>query len=482
MPGIYMALEIARKSLFVNQAAIQVTSHNIANVNTPGFSRQEAVVTEAGAVSIRPGQLGMGATVTGIRRQVDSLAEQQLVSENGVYASLGYASRAVGQVEEIFNDSSGAGLADRVNEFYNAWDDLAANPQGTAERQAVVSTAELLASEFRRVDSQLTTLRDSANRDVSSDVEEVNRIASQIAKLNGSIKVAIAQGQQPNDLLDQRGVLLKSLSEKIGYSSITDPLGQVTLFVGNGRILVEGESAGSLAVDVNPNDPDAGLVYDVKIRLPGQDGPVSTLETITGDISSGELAAVIRFRDVYMKTVRGRVDDLAYAVASQANAQHAAGYGLPSGTPPVAPTGTNFFVPIASAANAARNFFVDPAVSGDISRIAAAASPVPGDNRNSLLMAGLRNIPLAGLGNATVPNFIAGMTGQIGSEAKGAKLDFEHQKVVVNYLETRREEASGVSLDEEMTNLIRFQRAFEASTKMISILDTLLDNVINLKQ
>ncbi|GAB4233187.1 MAG: flagellar hook-associated protein FlgK [Deltaproteobacteria bacterium] len=482
MPGIYMALEIARKSLFVNQMAIQVTSHNIANVNTPGYSRQEAVITEAGAVSLRPGQLGMGSTVTGIRQQVDSLTEHQLVSENGVYASLGYTSRAVGQVEEIFNDTSGAGLSDRVNEFYNAWDDLAANPRGTAERQTVVSTAELLAAEFRRIDSQLTTLRDNANRDVASGVEEVNRIASQIAKLNGSIKVAIAQGQQPNDLVDQRGVLLKSLSEKIGYSSITDSLGQVNLFVGKGRTLVEGESAGSLVVDVNPNDPEAGLVYDVKIRLPGQNGPVSALDTITGDISSGELAAAIRFRDDYMKTVRDRVDRLAYAVASQTNAQHAAGYGLATGTPPVAPTGMDFFVPIASAVNAARNFLVDPAVSGNISNIAAAETPVAGDNRNSLRMADLRNLPRADLGNATVPDYIAGMVGQVGSETKGVDLDLAHQKVVVNYLETRREEVSGVSLDEEMTNLIRFQRAFEASTKMISILDTLLDNVINLKQ
>ncbi|MGZ8462648.1 MAG: flagellar basal body rod C-terminal domain-containing protein [Candidatus Deferrimicrobiaceae bacterium] len=107
---------------------------------------------------------------------------------------------------------------------------------------------------------------------------------------------------------------------------------------------------------------------------------------------------------------------------------------------------------------------------------------LPGDNRNALLMAGLRNISVADLGNATIPDYIAGLVGQIGSETKGVSLDLQHQKVVVNYLETRREEVSGVSLDEEMTNLIKFQRAFQAATRMISTIDTLLDDVINLRK
>ncbi len=492
MSGIYMAMEIARKAMFANQTAIQVTSHNIANVNTPGYSRQEAILTEAGAMSSSPGQLGMGSVVSGIRQQADLLTERQLVSENGSYASLDYTARAIAQVEGIFNDTTGTGLENRVSEFFNSWDDLSANPQGTAERQAVVSTAELLASEFRRIDSRLTTLKENTNKDIVSITGDVNRIAAQIASLNGAIKAALVQGQQPNDLLDQRGVLLKSLAEKIGYSSITDSLGQVDIYVGNGRTLVDGESAGSLVADASTPAPGSELVYDVKIRLPGQTGPVQVLDTITGSISSGELSSAVRFRDGYLTTVRDRVDQLAYAINTQVNALHSAGYGLPGGVPP---TGVAFFTPLvpidplAPSKDAARNFQVDAGIVSDLRRVAAARvegaetpPALPGDNRNALLMAGLRNVSVADLGDATIPDYIAGMVGRIGSETRGADLDLQHQKVVVNYLETRREEVSGVSLDEEMTNLIKFQRAFEASTKMVSLLDTLLDDVLNMKK
>lgn len=486
MPGIYMAMEIARKALFASQTAIQVTSHNIANVNTPGYSRQEAILTEAGAMSSSPGQLGMGTIVSGIQQQVDQMTDRQLVSENSTYASLEYTSSATGQVEAIFNDTTGAGLANRVSEFFNSWDDLSANPQGTAERQTVVSTADLLTAEFRRVDSQLTSLKDNANKDVVSIVGEVNQIATQIASLNAAIKSALVLGQKPNDLMDQRGVLLKSLAEKIGYSSITDSQGQVNIYVGNGRTLVDGETAGSLVTDVNTASTGSELVYDVKIRLPGQNSPVSVLDTITGNLTSGELAAAIEFRDDYLTTVRDRIDKLAYAINTQVNTQHAQGYGLAGSDPS---TGVNFFTPLAAEKDAARNFNVAGNIASDLRLIAAARvdgtetpPALPGDNRNALLMAGLRNISVSDLGNATVPDYIAGMIGQIGSETQGVDLDLQHQKVVVNYLETRREEVSGVSLDEEMTNLIRFQRAFEAATKMISLLDSLLDDVINLRK
>jgi flagellar hook-associated protein 1 FlgK len=252
--------------------------------------------------------------------------------------------------------------------------------------------------------------------------------------------------------------------------------------VGNGRPLVDGETAGSLAVQVG-----SGSVYDVKIFLPGQNILVSVPDTITGDIASGELAAAIRFRDGYINTVRDRVDQLAYAISTQVNDQHVQGYDLDGNL------GDLFFTDLSAGggAGAAHDFRVAASITSGLRLIAAASPPppaLPGDNRNSVLMAGLRNISIAGdisvagLGGATIPDFIAGMVGQIGSETKGADLDLRHQKVVVNYLETRREEVSGVSLDEEMTNLIRFQRAFEAATRMISVLDGLLDDVLNLKK
>jgi flagellar hook-associated protein 1 FlgK len=599
-----MAMEIARKALYVNQMALQVTSHNVANANTPGYSRQSAIVTESSAMSFNPGQLGMGAQVTQINRSVDAFTEKQLIAENSTYSQLDYTARSVGQVEAIFNDNNGASLADRVNEFYHAWDDLSANPQGTAERQTVVSTAELLTSEFRRVDQQVATLKENANKDVQSLVGEINQIAEQIASLNGSIKINMAQGQSPNDLLDQRGELLKELGAKIGFTTVTDDYGQVNVYVGRGRALVDGENVGKLYTDINTSTPE--LLYDVKIQLPGQKDDFNQFDTITADITGGQMASAISFRDGYINTVRDRIDQLAYAITNQTNAMHVVGYGLSSGTPPVATTGNAFFAPLSDVERAASNFNVDASVLGDIRKVAAAgatkasgsiaftgvpsvatapppsitigadtydfydsaagayagantgvdlngartaadvasrlaaasvganyglqargglllavatadgaagnaiamtlagndpgrvinlsgatlaggvdfpASPPPvGDNRNAVLMSGLGNVKVDYLNNgATIPDFIAGMIGQIGSETKGVDLDLKHQKVIVDNLETRRQGVSGVSLDEEMTNLIKFQRAFEASTKMITIIDQLLNSIITMK-
>ncbi len=604
MPGIYMAMEIARKALYANQMSMQVTAHNVANANTPGYSRQEAITTESSAMTFNPGQLGMGAQVVAINRSVDAFTDSQLVTENATYSSLDYTSKSVGQVEAIFNDNNGASLADRVNEFYHAWDDLSANPQGTAERQTVVSTADLLTSEFRRVDQQVATLKENANKDVKSIVADVNQLAEQIGSLNGSIKLNIAQGQSPNDLMDQRGELLKQLGQKIGFTTVTDNYGQISVYVGKGRALVDGENVGKLYTDINTNTPD--LLYDVKIQLPGQKGDINQWEAITSDISGGQLASAISFRDGYINTVRDRVNNLAYAITNQVNATHVVGYGISTGTPPVAQTGNAFFAPLSGITDAAMNFKVDSSVLNDINKVAAAgatkasgsvvftgvptvatlpapsitigadtydfydsaagayggantgvdlngartagdvasrlaaasvganyilqarggllmaiasadglagnaipmsmagndptkainlsgvafsggvdfpSSPPPvGDNRNALLLSGQGNVKVSYLENgASVPDFIAGMIGQIGSETKGINLDLQHQKVIVDNLETRRQDVSGVSLDEEMTNLIKFQRAFEASTKMITIIDQMLNTIITMK-
>lgn len=611
MPGIYAALEIARKSLFVNQVAIQVTSHNVANANTVGYSRQTAVLVEANPQSSKPGQMGMGSMVETISRSSDSFIERQLTAENGSLAGLAYTATVLGQVEIIFNSNTGASLSDRINEFYNAWDDLTVNPQGSAERQTVVSMGQLLAAEFRRIDTQLVTLKQNANSDVETKLDDVNQLVSEISTLNSSIKIAYAQGQQPNDLLDQRSLALKNLAEKINFTTITDKQSQVNIYVGKGQAILEGETAGELVADVDTSSSD--LLYAVRLRLPGQ--TTGTYVDITSDISGGELASAIGFRDDYIDEVARRVDSLAYAVATSTNVQHMSGWTLPTGTPATSLTGIDFFEPINDLTNAARNFFVGSEVDSDIRKVAAAGatnafgaltvstippdgstvtiggktfefnstgaasagnvlvgtsdaflislglggstgaavakslelsaaadkiinptlytvsarggvafvqadasgiagntiaisktadpsgtfsltgsvltggvdfptSPPPvGDNRNAVVLAGLRNVASDILGQATVPDFIAGeIVGRVGSEAKGVNQDYTAQKTIVSYLEQRREEVSGVSLDEEMTNLIKFQRGFEASARMITLVDQLLNEIINLRQ
>jgi flagellar hook-associated protein 1 FlgK len=480
MPGISSTIEIARKAIFASQMGLQVTGHNIANVNTEGYSRQSVILEESQPQSFSPGQIGTGVFATAILRSVDGLIENQLIVETGSYSTLDYSANVVGQVESLFDETSGANLGGRIDEFFNAWDDLSGNPQGLAERQAVESSAESLASAFRRVDSQLRSFQETANKDVASLVGEINQIAGQIAVLNGKIKLAVVGGQNPNDLVDQRAVLLQNLSEKIGFSTLTDEVGQVNVVVANGKLLVNGETAGTLSA-VPVLDPGTGETWNsVRIMVPGQVYGAS--EDITASIASGRVKAAVEFRDRYVPYVRSKLDNLAYSIADSVNQRHAVGYGL-DGT-----TGTAFFTPPASVSGAALNFAVNPAVAADLNLIAAAledptdpAGSGKGDNRNAVVLAGLRNVKYPALGDATFTEYLAGMVGEVGSEARGISEDLMQQKNILDYVTTQRERVSGVSLDEEMTNLLKFQRAFEAATKLITISDELMKQVIELR-
>lgn len=474
MAGIYEAMDIARKALFANQIGIQVVSHNVANVNTPGYSRQVVELSESTPQNFLPGQIGTGVDVTAIVRKVDQFLEGQLVTEGSSYGELKYSASALGQVEGMLDDTTGENLGKAITEFFNAWDDLANNPSGQAERQTVVSTAQALSSMFQRLDARLRTLQDSADSDVVSSTDEVNQIANQIAALNGRIKDAVGSRENPNDLMDQRSVLIQSLSEKINVTSVTDATGEVTIFVANGRPLVSGETAGELSAVPDSSNDARNAVY---LRMPGQSA--ATEFDITAEIRSGELRAAVDFRDEYAAEMQSRLDSLAYAVATDVNAVHTAGYGL-DGT-----TGVNFFVPVAPS-GAAGTIAVNDAVSADVGLVAAAtedptAGGGVGDNRNALLLAGLQDGKVASLGDGTYNDFLAGLLGKIGADVKGVNQDLSYQQNIMDYLNGRRDEVSGVSLDEEMTNLMKFQRAYQAATKLITVTDDLLKQVIDLR-
>lgn len=479
MMGITGALEIARKSLFANQLAIQVTSHNIANVDTPGYSRQRVQLQETRPMDFSPGQIGTGVEAARIRRSVDRLIESQVVAEQGLSGTLEYTANAVGQVEQLFHEGNGGTLGARIDEFFNAWEDLTVNPRGTAERQTLVSSARVLASAFRGVDGRMRTYRENADRDVAGLAGEVTEIARQIADLNGKIKSAFLGGQEPNDLLDRRSLLLQDLSERINVTTFPDVGGQINVQVANGRMLVSGEIAGSLEA-LPGTDPVSGETWNhVRIRLPNQSSPAA--EDITGTITSGSLYSALRFRDVFVPGEQAKLDSLAFDVASRVNALHAAGFGLDGST------GTDFFLPVALP-GAAANLQVNPAVEADLNRVAAASSDPtapggsgPGDNGNALLLAALREQRSAGLGGATFTEFLGGMVGAIGAEARGVNQDLAHQRSIVDFVTAQRESVSGVSLDEEMTNLIKYQRAFEAATKLVAVADDLLKQIVDLR-
>ena len=232
--SIYTILDTAKWALLTHQKSLQVTNHNIANMGTPGFSRQELILETATPLSSLPGQIGTGVRGARIRRVYDRFLESQIGKE---FQSLGrWETRedALSQVSVILNETSESGLNARMDEFWAAWQDLANNPSGQSERSNLKLKAQSLASMFNQCHSSLTELRDQMDESVLDGVGTVNLLSGQIAGLNEKIAEIEAGGEDANDYRDQREQLLKDLSEMIDFNSYEDSDGKVTVLVAGG--------------------------------------------------------------------------------------------------------------------------------------------------------------------------------------------------------------------------------------------------------
>jgi len=465
MWGTFGSVEIALRALQAQRLALDVIAHNIANANTPGYSRQVArlettppypwpgLTRGAGA-----GQLGTGVRVAEIDRLRDAFTDLQLRQQlalTGYHTVLadGYA-----QVEAVFNEPSDSSLNQQLGKFFNAWQELALSPQDTAIRVGLIEAARNLAGLFNRMAGQLKQLQQDLDFRLVNQVAELNELADRIARLNAQIGQIQGTGQRPNDLLDQRDALLEDLARIVRAAYVTAPDGQVTVYIG-GRMLIHNDQAFRLTTAAGPG----GFAEPV---WAGDGTPVLL------DDGSGELAATLRLRDTVIPGKLADLNSLAAALAGAVNAAHRAGYGLDGST------GLDFFV--FTAGEEAASLAVAPAVSDPL-KIAAALSPgSPGDGRNALNISQIQYQPQGGdLGTTTLGEFYQLLVGRLGLEARQAEDQKANQEVVKGYLESRRDSFSGVSLDEEAGRLVLYQRAFEAAARSLSVLDEVLDHLIN---
>lgn len=467
MWGTFGSLEIALRALQAQRLALDVIAHNIANASTPGYSRQTARLETAPpypwpgragqAGPAGAGQLGTGVEVGAVDRLRDAFTDLQLRQQytlSGYYTALadGYA-----QVEAVFNEPSDSGLNEQLGRFWGAWQELALNPQDTAIRASVIQSAQNLAGLFNGMVGRLRQLQQDLDFRVAGKVAEINDLAERIARLNVQIGQVRAAGQNPNDLLDTRDRLIDELSHIVRVAYVENSNGQLTVYIG-GRMLVHNEQTFSLSTAPGPEG------FAVPVWSDGS--PVAF-----GD-GSGELKALIDLRDGVIPGKIGELNSLAQALAGAVNAVHRAGYGLDNST------GLDFFV--FTAGDEAATLAVNPAVAADPNKVAAAQGPdSPGDGRGALAVAQVQYQKLMAGGAATLGEYYQQVVGRLGLEARQADDQKANQEVVQQYLEARRDGFSGVSLDEEAARLVLYQRAFEAAARSLSVLDEILDQLIN---
>ena len=462
------AMEIGKNGLRIYQVANEVTSENIANVNTPGYSRQKVILESNPPTTANGFPLGTGVKIASIERVYDGLLQQQLVSASTTQGYDTTKSQILQQIEPSFNETTQDGLGAAISNFFGAWQDLTTNPGGYFERQAVLSRSQTLADNFHSISQTLTTTIANQDATLVPLTDSINATLSNIAQLNGQIKQTEVVSGNANEIRDQRDQLISDLSQKMGIKFTENPDGTTDVYVQNGAVknfLVQGSTFGKLttggvppATTVTINDvAGATVAVDPKAAAPLYAAP-----------DGGQLWATLQLRDVIIPNYQTQVDTLAKSITDSVNAIHSAGFNPAGGSL------QNFFAPAAVVAGAAANFGLAAGLTS--ATIAASSSAtLPGDNSNALKIAQLQSDTTIMAGGATFNSFYSSFVSTVGLDVQSSKTKVTQDQAFSKQLTTLRESNSGVSLDEELTNLVKYQRSYQASAKLITTVTDMLD-------
>jgi flagellar hook-associated protein 1 FlgK len=474
MSRIWSMMDVGRRSMMNSQTALQTTAHNIANKSTEGYSRQRVEMLANLPIGDGRLQVGMGARAGVVTRTNDGFLERQIEREGNQLGYLSARSEMLGRVEEVYNEQVNKGLNHSVGNFFNSYRELANNPESLAARTQVKETADNLTKDFHRVDRQLTDIQKDADFRIATKVEEINQLTREIAKLNEKVQHIELGGAPANDERDRRDLLLKQLGEKVNIRYAESKDGQVTITAGNTAVLVSGYSQRDLEVAGTPGrDGKAEGNFEIFYKSTDSSTPVNVTRQLTG----GEIGGLLDVRDNICNGLHDAMDEMAYKLSWEVNRAQVQGYDR------AGRTGTLLFDMPDDQTGYARQMAVSQDVLNDVGRIAAAAQPgAPGDNRVANIISNLQYKQVFDDGTATVDDYYNSIVGQIGIETQRASSESESQKDIVAQLKNVRESISGVSLDEETTKMIEFQKSFDASARLIKTADEMLDTVLNLKR
>jgi flagellar hook-associated protein 1 len=537
MRSTFHGLETARRGMFTQQSALYTTGHNIANANTPGYSRQrvnfEQTEPYPAAALNRPqipGQMGTGVKAGSVQRVREGFLDLQYRGENN---KLGYweaRADALKKMEDIMNEPSDSGLAKTMDQFWQSLQDLSVNPENEGARSVVRQRGLAVVETFHYLHDSLTQIKNDLGHEIGVTITEINSLAEQISKINQQISEIEPHGYLPNDLYDERDRLIDQLSKLVNVQVespqvankgnaldiaegtynvyLVDSNGQPVLDSGGNKIyLVQGNSYQSLSfpsgqdIDGDGIKETPGTSVD-QVVLGGN--PIPIINSTTNEVifPFGKLRGLVEaygYKD-NASTVKGiypdmisNLDNLAYTFGTLFNAIHKEGYGLNSTTkaPP-------FFDELTlTVPGAAKNIQLSSAINNDLSNIAASTKQdASGNGNNALNLASVRNILLSSgnvnlidisinlppslpLKSGTIQSIYQGWIGKLGVDGQQAERLKNNSEVLRQSVEERRQSVSSVSLDEEMTNMIKYQHAYNAAARQITVIDEMLDKIIN---
>jgi flagellar hook-associated protein 1 len=508
MRSTFHGLETARRGMFTQQTALQVTGNNIANANTAGYSRQRVNFTQTESYPAAamnrpqiPGQMGTGVQAGSIQRVREEFLDTQFRGENSKLGFWNARSEGLAKMEDIMNEPSDNGLAKTLDRFWQSLQDLSVNPEDSGARSVVRQRGVAVAETFNYLSSSLSAIQGDLKTQADLTAKEINTILKDIDKINIQIREVEPHGYLPNKLYDERDLLVDKLSSlvniEVKHESLPDkPLTQGVYEI---YLLKDDGTRSSLLLDTSTE-----TINEVSVDYSGPNGEASkvlvgnTPIDIT-EFSKGKLKGFIEsygYMDgsnaegTYPKML-AHLDEMAYQFANAFNDVHKAGWSLDSiNSDPSAHKEYNFFdvsgvtagkEPLGTAK--AIKLHSDLEGQPGLDHIAAAFA-IPGDvgysgdGSNALNLANVKNDKIFS-GNATLQSYYEGAIGEMAVDAQQAVRLTQNSFVLTDAVEQRRTSVSGVSLDEEMTNMIQFQHAYNASARNITVIDEMLDKIIN---
>lgn len=467
MSKISAMMDTGKRSLMNSQTALQTVGHNIANKSTEGFSRQRVELTTNQPVTEGNLQIGMGARAGVVTRINNPWLEKQIQKEGTSMGFQDSRTNALSRVEQIYNEQANKGLNQYMTDFFNSFRELSNNPESLASRTMVRESAVALTKDFGRVVGQLKDVQEDIDGQIKTTVDEINQISKEIASLNEKIQMVEIQNTPANDERDRRDLLLKKLGEKIDISWAEGKDGMVTVTAGRTGIIVSGSGSSELKAQ------ETGDRDRVEVFFVGTGAPANITKQITG----GRIGGALDVRDKIIEDLLGHVDNMAYTLAKEVNAAHIEGFDK-SGR-----SGVLFFEMPSNVKGAASTMSLNQTIYNDVGRIAAGAqSGATGDNTVANVISTIQYRQVMDDGTSTLDDYYNTQVGQIGAIAQRAAKSQESQKNVLSQLSNIRESISGVSLDEETTKMIEFQKTYDASARLIKTADEMLDTVLNLKR
>ncbi|MCP4870120.1 MAG: flagellar hook-associated protein FlgK [Proteobacteria bacterium] len=464
--SLFSILKHSSRALQTAGHGIAVTSNNVANANTPGYAKQNLGVATQGTLRARGLLLGQGVKAEEVLSTFDRFSQGAVFGTAGRSAYSEARSQNLQSVETAFVDAAGpTGLVGALEGFFQSFDELELDPSNPALRANVLSKGAVVANLFSQAANDLTRRQNDADQQIGDGVQRVNQLSTQVATLNAQIVELEAAGQGAHDLRAHRTMLLEEMAS-LGPLTVSQKADGSAQAIFAGHAIVTGGTSRALST---VDDPATGF-SQVHLQMGG-----STIN-ITSAMNRGSIGAAIDTRDTTLPTLIGQLDELAFEFTDQVNTAHTAGFGMDG------VTGRDFFATPAALAGAAASMALSADVDGNPDAIGASSTltGIPGDNGNATVLKELGAALSMSGATETFTGFLTSSLAQLGHEAAIARDDHLRGQLELSASLDLRDSVSGVSLEEEAMDLLRFQDAYQAAAKVMQTANEMLDELMNI--